>query len=135
VVGSEVDTFLNRRIEMSNGGTYSEEYDLYWKDGVDHGCLEEDITDILGQVVSTYRDNEGSSYNVTITSACREYDGSSLHDEGLAIDIRTVDLTGGGSGQMAQDIAEALDVELGGGYDIVLHDNSGWHIHVEYHPT
>ena len=109
---------------MSNGGTYDDVYDLFWANGCDVVCLENEMYDILSDMVDIYRSVEGAGYFVTITSACREVDNS-LHDDGLAIDVRTIDLTGGGNGANANEIADELAHELGDDYDVILHYGTG----------
>jgi hypothetical protein len=119
---------------MSNGGTYDETYDLWWGEDIeDMGCLEEDILNILSDVVDGYREIEGENYQVTITSVCREGDPGK-HGEGLAIDVRTIDLTGGGYGENAEDIADALESGLGDDFYVDLHCGTCWHIHIQYDP-
>lgn len=113
---------------------YDAQYNIYWDCDVDNDCLQSDILNAIADAVEQYKDEAGSEYDVTITSACREFNGGSLHDDGLALDFRTIDLPGGGNGSMAQNIRDAIASDLGGDYDVILHCGTCWHIHIEYDP-
>src|SRR6266436_2381107 len=57
----------------------------------------------------------------------------SLHHTGFAVDIRTNDLPGGGTGHAAQQIAEELKRRLGDQYFVLLHrPPDPPHIHVQF---
>jgi hypothetical protein len=69
---------------------YDAQYNIYWDCDVDNDCLQSDILNAIADAVEQYKDEAGSEYDVTITSACREFNGGSLHDDGLALDFRTM---------------------------------------------
>ena len=72
-----------------------------------------------------------------ITSAVRSADGKSLHDQGLAIDLRTKHLSNDVVRTIVKDLKSLFDKD----YDIIDEHNNpiggvtkGPHIHIEYDP-
>ena len=72
-----------------------------------------------------------------ITSAIRSADGKSLHDQGLAIDLRTKHLSNDVVKTMVKDLKSLFEKD----YDIIDEHNNpiggvtkGPHIHIEYDP-
>ena len=72
-----------------------------------------------------------------ITSAIRSADGKSLHDQGLAIDLRTKHLSNDVVKTIVKDLKSLFEKD----YDIIDEHNNpiggvtkGPHIHIEYDP-
>jgi hypothetical protein len=103
---------------------------------VDMVGLKAPMADVPGAVVMAFA-AAGADVRPTITSAAEFYDwraASSLHLQGLAIDIRGRDLTI----SKLEVICEQLRDLLGSEYDVVLENfgeyNPRTHIHIEYDP-
>lgn len=98
---------------------------IYLKQGVVFSGIDFRMFLIIAKIAAIF---ESYGENLTITSAL---DGThlndSLHYEGLAIDIRTRDLTK----KFRTSIVSILSATLDEGVDIV---DEGDHIHIEYDP-
>lgn len=102
---------------------------LIIKEGVDISDIAPEMAIAAQAVARVY---EWFLYDCIITSA---RDGShkegSLHYDGMALDFRTRHLSGGYTGQVAQDIAQKVRECLGAQFDVVLERT---HLHVEFDP-
>jgi hypothetical protein len=68
-------------------------------------------------------------YIVTVTSECDGKHGkNSLHEYGLAFDVRTRDLPE----EVVQEWVFRIATMLGYGFDVIWEQGNGQHIHIEY---
>ena len=97
---------------------------MKFKEGIKLQGLREELTYIFPIIDKVHMDLAGRE--AIITSALDGKHGQhSFHYQGLALDLRTRDLTP----YIAEKITEELQRELGNDYDVLLeHD----HIHLEY---
>ena len=93
------------------------------------------MTKIFPDINAIYIKHTGSPGE--ITSAIRSADGKSLHDQGLAIDLRTKHLSNDVVRTIVNDLKSLFDKD----YDIIDEHNNpiggvtkGPHIHIEYDP-
>ena len=97
-----------------------------YKAGVNSQGLSYEVTSKFDQIDRIHR--KYIKRDAIITSCLDgKHSKNSLHYNGNAIDLRTVDM---GIGK-ALEIVNALKAELGSHYDIVLESD---HIHLEYDP-
>ena len=97
--------------------------------------ISDKMTKIFPDINAIYIKHTGSPGE--ITSAIRSADGKSLHDQGLAIDLRTKHLTNDVVRTIVKDLKSLFDKD----YDIIDEHNNpiggvtkGPHIHIEYDP-
>ena len=98
--------------------------------------LRPEITSKLDLIRQVFQHYTGPNYQISITAG-QEWNPKhglfSLHHTGFAVDIRTRDLCGGGTGPVAQQIAKALSERLGNHYFVLLHrPPDPPHIHIQY---
>jgi hypothetical protein len=98
--------------------------------------LRPEITSKLDLIRQVFQQYAGADYPINITAG-QEWNPKhglfSLHHTGFAVDIRTRDLRGGGTGYVAKQIARALTVKLGEQYYVLLHQPPDPpHIHIQY---
>jgi hypothetical protein len=129
----------NRRPIMQNGNDW---YTLPINfSRVDSGKsvagLRPEITSKLASVQKVFRRcSKIPQYQISIKGG-QEWNPKhglfSLHHTGFAVDIRTRDLPGGGTGTTAKAIRDALQNELGSAYFVLLHlPPDPPHIHVQF---
>ena len=99
---------------------YATEYDTHG-----HG-LTRFVLDIENTVDTVFKDIAGRDAIVTYTTNGTHMPNS-FHYSGLAVDLRTRDLTN----KQIKQIVRQLRNTLGSSYYVVFHDN---HIHIEYDP-
>ena len=99
--------------------------------------LQPQIKDKLNLISDVFRKHtHNPAYQITITAGQEWHHGHglfSLHHTGFAVDLRTSDLHGGGTGLTAKAIAKELQEKLGPNY-YVQRETVQPHIHVQYSP-
>lgn len=94
------------------------------KPGVETNGLQPEAWRIVSEAGALWRERGGE--DLTLTSAMEgSHSAQSLHFQGLAVDLRTRDL----SKAEILDRANQLLGRLGGGYDVIIEAD---HLHVEY---
>ncbi len=109
--------------------------DVKIKPGVNMRGLQPEIL----PVIDVYRDLASRHrFEAWITDAVAPRDNPSFHPEGLALDLRRPDRVVLPNGEaafidpaFAEQVAEELQADLGGQYDVVLETT---HIHTEFDP-
>lgn len=111
-------------------------YDFYRNSrGSDEG-LQPQIKDKLPLIAEVFRKYTNSNYQLTITAGQEWHHGHglmSLHHNGFAVDVRTLDLPGGSFGHVGDKITAELKQKLGRGY-FVQNEKSKHHIHIQWTP-
>jgi hypothetical protein len=95
------------------------------------------MLDILPKAKAIYREcTSNEKYELTINAGQEWHNGHalmSLHHTGYAVDLRTVDLPGGGDGPIAKEIELRLIRELGSEYYVMRHrPPEAPHIHIQF---
>jgi hypothetical protein len=98
--------------------------------------LRPEITLKLNIVREVFQQYVGKNYQLEITAG-QEWNPKhglfSLHHTGYAVDVRTRDLPGGGTGPIARLICEKLKDKLGAHYYILLHQPPDPpHLHIQF---
>lgn len=97
------------------------------KTGVTHDQVQGPIWYACGVIESIYRAN-GLRFVITALTDGHADKPNSLHNKGLAVDIRTRDIPVDLCGQVIQNVKQRL---RGLGFDVVPESD---HLHVEYDP-
>lgn len=98
--------------------------------------LRPEIMSKLGVIQEAFQQHAGKNHQIEITAG-QEWNPKhgmfSLHHTGFAVDVRTRDLPGGGTGLVAQRICEALKRRLGPHYYVLLHKPPDpAHLHIQF---
>lgn len=100
---------------------------LRTKEGVRFDVLRWDLLKVLPKIEAVWADLAIGVDPVITSGTDGQHMAGSLHYVGLAVDLRTNNLTSG----KAQEILTALKTAVGVDYDVVLERD---HIHLEYDP-
>ncbi|MEX1216725.1 hypothetical protein [Saccharospirillum sp.] len=108
--------------------------------GADVTGLQEEITKLYPTIDSTYEDLGHDEPVITSGTDSHEDKPGSLHNDGLAIDIRGNDKDESDNKKLADELQSRLDTQYGDGdYDVIFEDKPEEydmldHIHIEYDP-